>query len=239
MTMCVRSEEQFDRLQDRLQYRFTDPACLAQALVHRSWLNEATGAGMQSNERLEFLGDSILGSVVARRLFLDFPDADEGWMTVARSSLVRKETLAAIARVLEIGPCLLMGAGIANDGARDRDTVLSRALEAILGAVWIDGGSDAAEQVILRLLSEELTAIADAGVTRDAKSQLQLVTQARSGAQPVYAILDERGPQHDPSFQAVVQVDGAELAQGEGRSKQAAEMDAARRALRLLLEESA
>ena len=237
--MCAHSEGPLGMLQDRLQHHFADPDLLRQSLVHRSWLNEAAGAGEQSNERLEFLGDAILGAVVARRLFQGFPEADEGWMTVARSQLVRKETLAAIARSVGIGPCLLMGAGISNEGGRERDTVLSRALEAVIGAVWMDGGDEAAESVILILLADELAEVADAGVAPDAKSRLQQIVQSRRGAQPTYAIIAECGPHHDRSFRAVVEVDGDSLAEGVGRSKQAAEMEAARLALQRFPEESA
>ena len=236
--MCARAKDQFDLLQDRLQYRFADPDLLRQSLVHRSWLNEAAGVGKESNERLEFIGDAILGAVVARRLFRDFPDADEGWLTVARSRLVRKETLAVVARAIEIGPCLLMGAGIANEGARERDTVLCRSLEAVFGAIWMDGGDEAAEQVILALLADELADIAAAGLVKDAKSRLQQLVQSQHGSQPKYAIIGERGPQHERSFRAAVEVDGHALAEGVGHSKQAAEMEAARVALQRLYEES-
>ncbi|MXX32223.1 MAG: ribonuclease III [Chloroflexi bacterium] len=237
--MCAHHQSPLDMLQDRLQYRFTDPELLRQSLVHRSWLNEATRAGTESNERLEFIGDAVLGAVVARCLFEDFPEADEGWMTVARSQLVRKETLADIARSVGVGPCLLMGAGIANEGGRERDTVLSRALEAVIGAVWMDGGDEAAESVILTLLADELDDVADVGVVHDAKSRLQQVVQSRRGAQPTYAIIAECGPHHDRSFRAAVEVEGESLAEGVGRSKQAAEMEAARLALLRFPEDSA
>lgn len=238
MTMCALAEEQLDMLQERLQYRFADPDLLLQSLVHRSWLNEAAGVGNESNERLEFIGDAILGAVVARRLFRDFPQADEGWLTVARSLLVRKETLAAVARAIEIGPCLLMGAGIANEGARDRDSVLSRSMEAVLGAIWMDGGDEAAERVILALLADQLADIAAAGLVKDAKSRLQQLVQSQRGSLPQYAIIEECGPQHERSFRAAVEIDGNAVAEGVGHSKQAAEMEAARLALLRLSEES-
>ena len=225
------SELQFERLQARLQYQFSDIALLRQAMIHRSYLNEVTEAGLESNERLEFLGDALLGSVVAQWLFADFPDAGEGWMTVARSQLVRNKTLGAIGRELGLGPCLLMGAGIANDGARNRLTVLSRTLEAIFGAIWLDGGENAVRDVIIRLLQAEFDGLTLDQLRPDSKSQLQHLTQSRNGANPTYSIVAETGPLHDRSFRAVVEVDGCELAEGEGRSKQAAEMDAAHRAL--------
>lgn len=229
--MCVYSSEQLNALQDRLRYRFADAGLLQQALIHRSYLNEALDEALESNERLEFLGDAVLGAVVARWLYLDFPDASEGWLTVARSQLVRNETLGEIAREIGLGHCLLMGAGIANDGARDRSSVLSRSLEAVFGAIWLDGGEDAAVDVILRLLASNRARLSDADVQPDSKSQLQHLTQSESGTQPVYSIVEESGPPHDRSFRAIVEVEGQTLAEGVGRSKQAAEMAAARHAL--------
>ena len=237
--MCASSNQQLERLQDRLQYRFTNVGLLRQAMVHRSYLNEVNEPNLQSNERLEFLGDAVLGAVVAQRLFSQFPDAGEGWMTVARSQLVRNESLGRIGREIGIGDCLLLGAGIDNDGARDRPSVLSRALEAVIGAVWLDGGEQAAQDVIHRLLQQNVDALAVDDLQADAKSQLQHLTQARTGAKPCYSIIKQVGPPHDRSFQAVVEVEGIRLAQGEGRSKQAAEMSAARQALATLAKETA
>ena len=236
--MCASSDQQLERLQDRLQYRFSNLGLLREAMVHRSYLNEVNEPGLQSNERLEFLGDAVLGAVVAQHLFSRFPDAAEGWMTVARSHLVRNESLGGIGRKIGIGECLLLGAGIDNDGARERPSVLSRALEATLGAVWVDGGDAAAREVIFGLLQENFEALAVDDVRADAKSRLQHLTQSRNGAKPGYSIVEELGPAHNRSFRAVVEVDGINLAEGEGRSKQAAEMEAARLALVMLSRES-
>ncbi len=236
--MCDSSRSQLERLQMRLRYQFSDLALLRQAMIHRSYLNEVSEPGLQSNERLEFLGDALLGSIVAQRLYADYPDAGEGWMTVARSQLVRNETLGAIGKELGLGECLLMGAGIANDGARDRLTVLSRALEATFGAVWLDGGEDAVGGVIQRLLQDQFDALTPNQLRPDSKSQLQQLTQSQNGAKPSYSIAEETGPPHDRSFRAIVEVEGRPLAEGEGRSKQAAEMDAARRALQLIQAET-
>ena len=229
--MCVSSSEHLDALQAKLRYRFANDGLLRQALVHRSYLNEASEANLDSNERLEFLGDAVLGAIVARRLYVDFADAGEGWLTVARSQLVRNQTLGQIGREIGLGACLLMGAGISNDGARDRLSVLSRSLEAVFGAVWLDGGDSAATDVILRLLASNFASLSEDDVEPDSKSQLQQLTQALDGAQPTYSIVNETGPPHDRSFRAIVEVEGRALAEGVGRSKQAAEMDAARHAL--------
>ena len=234
--MCVSSSDRLDELQARLQYWFANDRLLRQALIHRSYLNEAGETGLESNERLEFLGDAVLGAVVAHRLYLRFPDAGEGWLTVARSRLVRNETLGRLGREIGLGTCLLMGAGISNDGARDRLSVLSRSLEAVFGAVWLDGGDAAATTVILRLLAPNLESLSLDDVEPDSKSQLQQLTQAQGGAQPSYVIVEETGPPHDRTFRALVELEGRALAEGEGRSKQAAEMDAARHALATLEE---
>ena len=237
--MRASSDHELERLQDRLQYRFSDISLLRQALVHGSYLNEAARPDLQSNERLEFLGDAVLGAVVAQRLYADFPAAGEGWLTVARSRLVRNTTLGRIGKQLGLGECLLMGAGVANEGARERISVLGRVLEATFGAIWLDGGEEAARQVILTLLADQLKSLRADEVPFDSKSRLQHVVQSQNGTEPRYAITDESGPPHDRTFRASVLVDGELLAEGEGRSKQAAEMDAARRALRSLQVETA
>jgi len=236
--MCLPSSEHLDALQRRLQYRFANDRLLRRALVHRSYLNEASETGLESNERLEFLGDAVLGAVVARQLYRAFAGAGEGWLTVARSQLVRNETLGQIGREIGLGACLRMGAGISNDGARHRLSVLSRSLEAIFGAVWLDGGDAAANDVILRLLAPNLASLSKDDVEPDSKSRLQQLAQARGGAQPSYSIVEQTGPPHDRSFRAIVELDGRTLAEGAGRSKQAAEMDAARRALATLEEQA-
>ena len=221
-------------LQERLGYRFADAALLREALTHRSWLNESGDPEARSNERLEYLGDAALEAFVSRRLYLAHPDAGEGWMTTARSALVRNEALAEVARGLRLGQCLTVGAGIANDGGRDGDRVLSCALEAVVGAVWLDGGDSAAHELIGRLLEPQMDSLSPERAIADAKSRLQHFTQARDGSTPSYRIVEQSGPPHDRWFRAEVTVNGAPAAMGEGRSKQAAETAAAAQALDLL-----
>ena len=233
-TPAERPAEQLEPLQEQIGYRFQDLQILRQALVHKSWLNESASTELDSNERLEFLGDSILGAVVARELFERFPGTSEGWLTVSRSRLVRNRTLAQVAAELDLGSHLLMGAGIANEGARSSPRVLSRALEALFGAVWLDGGDEAARTLILRLLADELGAIRATEMQRDAKTRLQLRTQAESGLAPAYEIVEQSGPAHDRWFRAQVSIAGEVLGQGEGPSKQNAEMAAAGAALERL-----
>ncbi len=220
-----------ETLQEQIGYRFRNLDLLRQALVHKSWLNEVEDLTLLSNERLEFLGDAILGAVVGRELFDRFPTAPEGWLTMSRAQIVRNRTLALVAEVLDLGSYLLMGAGIENEGARSRPRVLSRTLEAVFGAVWLDGGDAAARDVILRLFDSQFCAMSAAEIRHDAKSQLQQLTQAESGRTPIYEIIDESGPPHSRRFRAQVLVKGEVAGIGEGTSKQDAEMAAAAAAL--------
>ena len=228
------SAEQLELLQEQLGYRFRDLPLLRRALVHKSWLNEAASTALDANERLEFLGDAVLGAVVARELYERFPDTSEGWLTVSRSQLVRNLTLARVAASFDLGSYLLMGAGIANEGARSSPRVLSRTLEALFGAVWLDGGDEAARSLILRLLADEFTAIRATEIRRDAKSRLQLHCQAETGSLPQYEIVGQSGPAHDRWFRAQVSIAGQVFGRGEGGSKQIAEMAAAGAALERL-----
>ena len=228
------NDARLDRLQGQLGHRFLDIELLKQALVHRSWLNEAGDPSLISNERLEFLGDAALEAFVSAELFVSFPDASEGWLTQARSLLVRNESLAAIGRDLRLAECLQLGAGIARDGGAENDSVLSCTLEAVIGAVWLDGGDAAARAVIERLLGERLALIEQAAAFQDAKSKLQQLTQRRFGQQPTYRIIRQSGPDHERTFEAEVLLNGESLASGVGSSKQGAEMDAAAGALAAL-----
>lgn len=218
-------------LQERLGYRFRDDSLLAQALVHPSYLNEHAGEFPHSNERLEFLGDAVVGAVAAQELYRRHPDREEGWLTEARSRLVRNSTLGRISRDLGVGAHLALGTGVDREGGRYSGGVLARALEAVIGAVWLDGGDGAARAVALRLLEPEFDQIERSEVVSSPKSALQEFTQASSGQTPRYETIGESGPPHDRSFVVQVLLGGDRLATGEGKSKRAAEAEAARRAL--------
>ena len=229
-----RRSTRLDVLQRRLGHEFADRALLRQAMVHRSYLNENPGEALESNERLEFLGDAVLDAVISRRLYDDYPWASEGWLTEVRSLLVRNETLADRARAWDLGRYLVLGRGVESQDGRNRPAILGRAFEALLGAVYLDGGWRAAQRVILCALSDQLDAIAIAGVERDPKSQLQQACQAEWHATPRYHTVEERGPAHEREFRVEVRVNGETLGGGEGPSKQAAEKAAAEMALRAL-----
>ena len=219
------------RIEQRIGHEFGRPDLLREALIHSSFINENEDPELLSNERLEFLGDAILGSIVARELFERFPHADEGWLTVARSQIVRNEALAEIAAGLQLGNELLMGAGIDNAGARTRPVVLGRALEAVIGAVWLDGGQRAVQKLVRRLVRTALETITVEGVRTDPKTQLQTRLQGTIGVTPRYETIEASGPAHDRRFLVRVCIDGQPAAEGSGRSKQAAEMAAAELAL--------
>ena len=227
-----------DVLARRLGYEFRDSSLLRQALIHRSYLNENPGEALESNERLEFLGDSVLGSIVSRHLYDHYPNASEGWLTEVRSRLVRNETLGELARAQDVGRYLVMGRGVEAQHGRERQAILGRAWEALIGAVYLDGGIRSAQRFILRSLAGELETIAVAGLERDPKSMLQEACQAHWQTAPRYFTVDQRGPAHDRDFRVEVRLNGDVLGSGEGKSKQSAEKAAADAALRALPEEA-
>lgn len=221
-----------------LGVRFRDTLLLREALVHGSFLHETPVSGLASNERLEFLGDAVLGLVIAQKLYHDYPSLEEGQLTKLRSSLVRTETLAAAGHRLGLGECLLLGRGEEASGGRSRPSNLARVFEAVVGAALVDGGLAVARALALRCLRPELARLWRAGpLVPDHKSRLQEVTQARWRQTPAYRLVAASGPDHARSFQVAVEVEGRTVATGSGRSKKEAEQEAARQAL-LALEAS-
>jgi ribonuclease-3 len=217
-----------------LGYSFTDPLLLQSALIHTSYVNERPGRGLESNERLEFLGDAVLGVVVAHRLYEVRPESPEGELTVVRAWLVRQSTLARWARQIGLGPHLLLGRGEAHGGGRDRPALLSRGFEALIGAIYLDGGLDAAQAVLLPFIDNEIRTGFSPQRVVDAKSRLQQVTQARFESTPVYNLVDHSGPGHAPVFVVEVKAGPEIYARGSGHSKRAAQQAAAHAALQQL-----
>jgi ribonuclease III len=217
-----------------LGYSFNDPALLEAALIHTSYVNERPGRGLESNERLEFLGDAVLGVVVAHRLYTLRPESAEGELTVLRAWLVRQSTLARWARQVGLGPHLLLGRGEARGGGRDRPALLSRGFEALIGSVYLDGGLEAARSVLLPFIDQEIQSGFSPQRVVDAKSRLQQVTQARFESTPIYNIIDHSGPGHAPVFVVEVRAGPDVLARGSGHSKRSAQQAAAHAALQLL-----
>ncbi|HEX6540827.1 MAG TPA: ribonuclease III [Ktedonobacterales bacterium] len=222
-------EDPLAPLEATLGYTFTQRQLLVDALTHRSYLNEA-GRGAISNERLEFLGDAVLALVSAELVYRERPTEPEGQLTQLRVALVRTSTLANFARDLHLGSYLRLGRSEALLGGRDRESVIAAAFEAVLGAIYLDGGLAAAERFLDPLLRAALAATAQRSI-KDAKSRLQELAQGRLGVTPRYRLVSTEGPSHDRRFVAEVLVGAYVAAQGEGRSKQQAEQEAAARAL--------
>ncbi|MBU2535425.1 MAG: ribonuclease III [Chloroflexota bacterium] len=218
-------------LQKLLQVQFEAPSLLEQALVHSSYLNEYPGEIRVSNERLEFLGDAVLGLIVAEKLYQDFPDLTEGEMTRIRSVLVRRETLADTAGSLKLGDYLYMGKGEEASGGRKKPANSSGAFEAIIAAIFLDQGLAVAKELVLRLLAEELEQVMGRGGGVDYKSQLQELIQSKYRSSPAYRTIQATGPDHDKLFTVEVLLGDRVLGKGSGKSKKLAETDAARDAL--------
>src|SRR4051794_5804127 len=223
-------EPDLDELERRLGVAFKDRALLRHALIHKSLTNDLGESGLGFNERLEFLGDSVLGMMVSDQLFRAYPDRDEGQLTLLRSALVRASSLAEWARELDLGSFVMVGRGESRAGGRNRDALLSSAFEAVLGAVFIDRGYRVARSLLLRFLSKELGQVGERQVV-DAKSRLQQISQARFSITPTYEVLDVTGAGHSPIFKIKVRAGGGVEAVGEGRSKQTAQQTAAAEAL--------
>ncbi len=209
-------------------YRFSDQRLLERALTHRS-------ASQDNNERLEFLGDAILNLLIAEALFQHFPVAREGELTRLRAALVRRETLAEVARDLGLGAFLRLGAGERKTGGRDRDSILADAFEAVVGAVYLDGDIQACRGCVLAVFGERLESIATLAAEKDPKTRLQEVLQARKLPLPAYAVTQVEGAAHEHSFTVECRISGvSEATVGLGSNRRGAEQEAARKALELI-----
>jgi len=216
-----------------LSVSFKDSALLQQSMYHRSYLNEA-GETVESNERMEFLGDAVLGLVVSEKLYRDYPALSEGHLSQLRAILVRWDALARVAERISLGDYLVLGRGEEMSGGRARPSNLASALEALIGAAFIDGGLTGAKKLILKLLKPDFEEIAAQGVTADSKSELQHVAQTRWHQIPEYRLLSSEGPDHAKLFTVEVLVGNQVVGQGQGRNKKQAELNAARQALETL-----
>lgn len=215
------------RFESRLGWTFTDEAVLRRALAHRSWCAEHPED--QSNERMEFLGDAVLGIVVTDHIFKHYPQHQEGELAKVRASVVNAEVLAEVATGIELGPCLLLGKGEDASGGREKPSILADAMEAVIAAVYLDGGMEAAWDVVMRLFAERITEAANGPGGDDYKTRLQELAAQRFDRLPRYQVRDE-GPDHAKRFFATVLLDGAPYGYGEGGSKKQAEQAAARAA---------
>src|SRR6202142_658214 len=227
---------ELSEFQSRLAYVFHDEGLLRLALTHPSVAHEQ-GAPSPHNQRLEFLGAAVLQLLLTRELYEKFPVFDEGPLTKARAKLVNRRTLAEHARALGVGAHLILSRGEEASGGRERASALADAFESLLGAIFLDGGFDASREFILREFSAAFGKLNVPPTIENPKGELQELLQARSPEAPAYHVVSTTGPDHDRVFECIVQHGGVELARGSGKSKKAAESDAALAALKKLRSE--
>jgi len=222
-------------LQQMLGISFNNPALLEQALVHSSYVNENPGSPEDSNEKLEFFGDAVLGLVISEKLYIDCPNFNEGDMTRLRAALVRQEALARVAKTIKLGDYLYLGKGEEASGGRNKPRNLASALEAVIATTFLDQGIAVTRDFILGLFDNELRKVVSQGAVADYKSRLQELLQSRQQGTPVYRLVEAQGPAHQQTFTVEVMADDTALGRGSGKSKKVAEKEAARSALERLL----
>jgi ribonuclease III len=225
------SHKDLMELSRKLSHDFTRPELLEESLRHASYVNEAGTADMKDNERLEFLGDAVLGLAVSDLLMNAFQGAREGQLSKWRASVVNEKVLSELARELDLGAYLLLGKGEELSGGREKPSILADTLEALLGAVYLDGGFAKAKQIVDKLVIHHIEDPGGSGQVEDFKSELQEFTQETYKTRPEYLLLGDSGPAHDKTFRVALQIQGRIVAEGEGKSKKEAEQQAAREAL--------
>ena len=214
-------------LEERLDYRFRDPALLDQALTHRSFAHELSGPGITDNERLEFLGDAVLGLCISDLLMQAFPDVAEGYLSKRRAACVNERALAVWANRFDLGEGLLLGKGEEGSGGRTKPSLLANALEAVVAAIYLDGGFDKVMAFIRRIFGD----LSASPLYRDYKTLLQEICQSRFHTVPQYSVIREYGPDHDKTFEVLLDVAEGIATSGTGKNRKEAEQEAARRAL--------
>jgi ribonuclease-3 len=233
--MSPNTSPPFRSLQTSIAYRFHNTQLLTEALTHRSYLHQSNEEG-EDNERLEFLGDSVIELTVSHLLLTRFPHIDEGGLSKARAVLVKEATLASLARSVGLGEALRLGRGEEETGGREKDSILAGGIEALAAAVYLDGGYEEAFRVIEKLFTPLLEGMKGELQDQDFKTRLQEFTQRRLNSTPHYIVTDEEGPDHDKTFEVVISLGGKTYGMGRGRSKKEAEQRAAEEALRSLQE---
>ena len=223
-----------ENLQENLGYRFRDESLLRGALYHSSYANEHRNENIVSNERLEFLGDAVLGFVSAEFLYSRFPHAPEGELTRIRAALVREESLFEVAQALQLGECLMLGKGEESGGGRQRPSILADCTEAVFAAVYLDGGMDCARDLIHRVLLSKGDITVAESRRRDYKTELQELVQRKPHQVLRYELVGQSGPDHAKVFTVAVLLNGEPIGEGSGHSKKEAEQSAARAALEKL-----
>ena len=220
-----------ETLEKRLDVSFRDSSKLEHALIHSSYINENPSLAPDSNERLEFLGDSVLGLIITEKLYHDLPLATEGELTTLRAALVSRDTLARVAQTIKLGDYLYLGKGEESSGGRNKPANLANALEAVIAAVFLDRTLTTARRFILRLFKQELAEVTRRKDKINYKSRLQEVVLSQGQYLPTYHVLKTSGPDHNRWFTVEVRLKGTVLGQGAGKSKKLAETEAACAAL--------
>jgi len=230
-------EKEHKKLEKKLSYSFKDLSLLTQAITHTSYTNENPAGLYPDNERLEFLGDAVLDLIITRLLIDKFPEATEGELSRLRSALVNEQRLSSMANSFDVGKYLLLGKGEDITGGRNKDSILAAAYEAIIGAIYLDSDFTSTFQVVENHFSRLIIAADDEGFHRDYKTELQEISQSRFSSPPDYILIGEAGPDHDKSFEVGILINGNILGKGRGKSKKAAEQQAAKEALNHLKSE--
>jgi ribonuclease III len=220
-------------IEQQLQYEFKDKELLQEALRHSSYVNEIADSDLRDNERLEFLGDAVLNLIVGHMLMRSYPDFKEGDLSRNRANLVNESQLAKTARSINLGTYVLLGKGESQTQGREKNSILADTFEALMAAIYLDGGFEAAYEIIEKKFKPLIEQLDIADNNYDYKSRLQEQVQIGRGVMPNYSIIREEGPDHDKTFWVVLKVIDIET-EGSGKSKKAAEQDAARKALELL-----
>jgi len=222
---------ELESLEDKIQIKFKDQALLQSALTHRSYLNENRHWPLSHNERLEFLGDAVLELITTEYLYRNYPNP-EGELTNLRSALVNYKMLSAIASDVGLDSYIMLSKGEAKDIGRARQVILANAIEALIGAIYLDAGFDSAKSFILNWIIARLPAVLTEGKILDPKSKFQELAQEKFGVTPYYKVISEWGPDHNKNFEVGVYIDQRQVAKGQGSSKQEAEISAAENGLR-------
>lgn len=224
--------KQLGFVQKIIGVKFKDKNLLDRSLVHRSYVNETSTVKIKDNERLEYLGDSVLGLIVNEYLFKRFEEYPEGDLAKIKSAVVSEPTLAKVAREIKLGGYLLMGKGEELSGGRDRSSILANSFEALIGAVYLDQGLKACRNFILSFLKNDIERIDRMTYLRDPKTTLQEYVQKKYKERPVYEVVEEKGPDHKKEFLVRLVINGVEVSKGTGSSKRKAEMIAAEQILK-------
>ncbi len=224
------TQKDCQELQETLRYRFKDPALLEEALRHSSYVNEQLDTDLRDNERLEFLGDAVLNLVIGHLLMQTYPQMREGDLSRIRANMVNETQLAEIARDLDLGPHLLLGKGETQSNGQEKNSLLANAFEAVVAAVYLDNGLESAADVIQYHFKKLVESAPTATSGQDCKSRLQEAVQSTIKEIPQYRVVDESGPDHEKTFTVAMSV-GTIQTHGTGKSKKAAEQDAARKGL--------